>query len=57
MVRGIYQDLSSDAPKKHFTIGIHDDVTHTSLPYDPHFSVESSDVVLACFMDWVPMEP
>jgi pyruvate-ferredoxin/flavodoxin oxidoreductase len=32
MVNAIYENLSADAPKNHFTVGIDDDVTHTSLP-------------------------
>ena len=40
MVKGIYTELEKDEPKNHFTIGINDDVTHTSISYDPSFSVE-----------------
>ena len=40
MVNGIYDELKKPAPKNHFTIGIEDDVTHTSLKYDPTFEVE-----------------
>jgi pyruvate-ferredoxin/flavodoxin oxidoreductase len=42
MVKGIFDELKKDEPKNHFTIGIIDDVTHTSLPYDPEFSVEKT---------------
>jgi hypothetical protein len=35
MVKGIFDELAKPAPKNHFTIGINDDVTHTSLTYDP----------------------
>lgn len=49
MVKGIFDELKKDQPKNHFTIGITDDVTHTSLPYDPTFSTESKDVVRALF--------
>lgn len=49
MVKGIFDELKKDRPKNHFTIGITDDVTHTSLPYDPTFSTESKDVVRALF--------
>ncbi len=34
MVRAIYDELKEVKPKNHFTIGINDDVTHTSLPYE-----------------------
>ena len=36
-------------PKNHFTVGIVDDVTHTSLPYDAEFDIEPDDVVRAVF--------
>ncbi len=35
--------------KDHFTIGIKDDVSHTSLSYDPEFSIEPDSVVRAMF--------
>lgn len=40
MVKSIYQELKNTPSKNHFTIGINDDVTHTSLSYDPSFSLE-----------------
>ncbi|MFI5263397.1 MAG: pyruvate:ferredoxin (flavodoxin) oxidoreductase, partial [Candidatus Kapaibacterium sp.] len=40
MVKGIFEELRNDLPKNHFTIGIEDDVTYTSLDYDPDFSLE-----------------
>jgi pyruvate-ferredoxin/flavodoxin oxidoreductase len=49
MVKGIYDELSKSAPKNHFTIGIDDDVTHTSLTYDPDFSTEDPKTVRALF--------
>jgi pyruvate-ferredoxin/flavodoxin oxidoreductase len=49
MVKGIYDELSKSAPKNHFTIGIDDDVTHTSLTYDPNFSTEDPKTVRALF--------
>jgi len=49
MVKGIFDELSTAKPKNHFTIGINDDVTHTSLDYDPSFSTESDRVVRALF--------
>src|SRR5262249_20063362 len=36
-------------PQNHFTVGIDDDVTHTSLAYDPSFSLEPDDVFRALF--------
>ncbi|HEX9867013.1 MAG TPA: pyruvate:ferredoxin (flavodoxin) oxidoreductase [Candidatus Tectomicrobia bacterium] len=49
MIKGIFDDMARERPKNHFTIGIHDDVTHTSLAYDAHFSTESPDTVRAVF--------
>jgi pyruvate-ferredoxin/flavodoxin oxidoreductase len=49
MVKGIFDEMVKDNPKNHFTIGINDDVTHTSLDYDPDFSVEGPDRVRAIF--------
>jgi len=49
MVKGVFDEMSVDQPKNHFTIGIVDDVSHTSLDYDPEFDVESDDVVRAMF--------
>ena len=36
-------------PKNHFTVGINDDVTHTSLEYDPQFNIEPDSTVRAIF--------
>jgi pyruvate-ferredoxin/flavodoxin oxidoreductase len=49
MVKGVFDELSKPAPKNHFTIGINDDVTHTSLDYDPEFSTEVPGTVRALF--------
>jgi pyruvate-ferredoxin/flavodoxin oxidoreductase len=49
MVKGIYDELTKLEPKNHFTIGINDDVTHTSLTYDPAFSTEDPKTVRALF--------
>ncbi|MCH8325084.1 MAG: pyruvate:ferredoxin (flavodoxin) oxidoreductase [Bacteroidetes bacterium] len=43
MIKGIYDEMKKDKPKNHFTIGIIDDVTNTSLKYDPQFSIESDE--------------
>ncbi len=40
MVKAVYDELKKDKPKNHFTVGIFDDVTNTSIGYDPLFSVE-----------------
>jgi pyruvate-ferredoxin/flavodoxin oxidoreductase len=49
MVKAVYDELAKPEPKNHFTIGIHDDVTHTSLEWDKSFNVEPNDVVRAVF--------
>ncbi|WP_428939808.1 pyruvate:ferredoxin (flavodoxin) oxidoreductase [Fontivita pretiosa] len=49
MVKAIFDELKKDKPKNHFTIGIVDDVTHTSLDYDPEFNIEGADIVKAVF--------
>ncbi len=49
MVKGIYDELAKPQPKNHFTVGINDDVSFTSLDFDPSFSTEPDDVVRAMF--------
>jgi pyruvate-ferredoxin/flavodoxin oxidoreductase len=49
MVKGIFDELAKPKSKNHFTIGIVDDVTHTSIDYDPTFSTEDAGTVRALF--------
>lgn len=49
MVKGIFDEMAKPEPKNHFTVGIVDDVTYTSIDYDPSFNIEPSDVVRALF--------
>jgi pyruvate-ferredoxin/flavodoxin oxidoreductase len=49
MVKAVFDNLKSDTPKNHFTVGINDDVSNTSLPFDAEFSTEPSTVVRALF--------
>jgi pyruvate-ferredoxin/flavodoxin oxidoreductase len=49
MVKAAYDNLTQRQPKDHFTVGINDDVTHTSLDYDAAFSTEPDSVVRAMF--------
>lgn len=49
MAKGVFDNLAQDKPKNHFTIGINDDLGHTSIAYDPKFSVEPDNVVKAMF--------
>lgn len=49
MIKGIFDNLRQADPKNHFTVGIHDDVTHTSLEWDPTFTIELDSVVRGIF--------
>ncbi len=49
MAKGVFDNLAQDKPKNHFTVGINDDLSHTSIAYDPKFSVEPDNVVKAMF--------
>lgn len=49
MVKAIFDELNESSPKNHFTVGINDDVTNTSLAYDPKFSTESPETTRALF--------
>ena len=49
MIKAVFDEAKKPAPKNHFTVGINDDVTHTSLDYDEAFSVESDDVLRGQF--------
>ena len=42
MVKGIFEELTKQKPKNHFTIGINDDVTFSSLDYDSTFTLDES---------------
>ena len=49
MIKGVFDEMKKPSPKNHFTVGIVDDVSHTSLPEDPSFTTEADDVVRALF--------
>jgi pyruvate-ferredoxin/flavodoxin oxidoreductase len=49
MVKSVFDNLSQETPRNHFTIGINDDVTNTSLDFDPGYDIESEDVFRAMF--------
>ncbi len=49
MVKAVFDNLSQEKPKNHFTVGIIDDVTFTSLDVDKSFDIESDKVVRALF--------
>jgi len=49
MVKRVFEELSAERPRNHFTVGIQDDVTHTSLDFDPTFSTEDPQTVRCLF--------
>jgi pyruvate-ferredoxin/flavodoxin oxidoreductase len=49
MAKAVFDNLATPQPKNHFTVGIRDDVSHTSLDYDESFSIESDKTFRALF--------
>ncbi|HKL16506.1 MAG TPA: pyruvate:ferredoxin (flavodoxin) oxidoreductase [Balneolaceae bacterium] len=49
MVKRIFDELKNEKPKNHFTIGIHDDITHTSLELKDEGWESSDDVFQGLF--------
>ena len=49
MVKAVFDELKKAEPKNHFSIGIDDDVTFSSIPFDQTFNTESDDQVRALF--------
>ena len=43
MVKAVFDELKKEQPKNHFTIGINDDLTNTSLEFDPALNVEAPE--------------
>ena len=50
MVKAVFDNLAAEQPRRHFTVGILDDVTHLSLPLEPNFSIEAADSLRAVFV-------
>lgn len=48
-VAGLFEEMKKPQPKKRFVVGIVDDVTNLTIPYDPKFSTEKDDVTRAVF--------
>jgi pyruvate-ferredoxin/flavodoxin oxidoreductase len=48
MVKGVLDELKAERPKNAFTIGIDDDLTYTSLAWDPHFRPDAARGVTSC---------
>jgi pyruvate-ferredoxin/flavodoxin oxidoreductase len=42
MVKATFDELQETSPRRQFTVGIHDDLTHLSLPWDPAFRTDAS---------------
>ncbi len=49
MAKSVFDELTRETPKNHFTVGIRDDVSHTSLEYDASFNIEKDEVIRALF--------
>ncbi len=49
MIKGVFDEMKKPEPKNGFTIGINDDLSHTSLAYDENFTIESDKGVRAIF--------
>lgn len=49
MIKAVFEEAAKSEPKNHFTVGINDDVSNTSVDYDASFSTEPDDVVRAMF--------
>jgi pyruvate-ferredoxin/flavodoxin oxidoreductase len=49
MVKGVFEHLEKNPSSNHFTVGINDDVSHTSIEYDPSWSTEPDNVTRAVF--------
>ncbi len=49
MAKAVFDELATPWPKRHFTVGIRDDVSELSLPCDAAFNIEPDDVVRALF--------
>jgi pyruvate-ferredoxin/flavodoxin oxidoreductase len=49
MVKSVFDEMTKADPKNHFSVGIIDDVTNNSLPFDPNFTTEAANQVRALF--------
>ena len=49
MIKGVFDEIARPSPRRRFTVGINDDVTHLSLPWDDRFDIEPPEVVRAMF--------
>jgi pyruvate-ferredoxin/flavodoxin oxidoreductase len=49
MVKAVFDELKKADPITHFTVGINDDITHSSLSYDPSFEIEDPQTIQCVF--------
>jgi pyruvate-ferredoxin/flavodoxin oxidoreductase len=49
MVKAVFDELHSENPRRHFTVGINDDITHLSIDFDESFDIEKDNVYRAMF--------
>jgi len=49
MIHAIFDELDKESPKNHFTIGINDDLTYSSLEYDQEFILDNKEQFEAVF--------
>tara|TARA_R110000823_G_C15949102_1_gene501394 strand:+ start:2517 stop:6089 length:3573 start_codon:yes stop_codon:yes gene_type:complete len=49
MVKGVFEELKKVSPKNGFTIGINDDISHSSINYDPAFDIIPEGTISAVF--------
>ena len=49
MVKSVFDEMLKAEPKNHFTVGINDDLSHTSIQFDPAFFIDAPDTVQCVF--------
>lgn len=49
MIKAVFDNLKQSNPKNNFVVGIKEDILNSSLDFDPHFSIESPQVVRSMF--------
>ena len=49
MVYAVYKNLAQDKPKNHFTVGIYDDITHTSLDFSEQYNAAPEGTISCKF--------
>ncbi|TVZ28685.1 pyruvate-ferredoxin/flavodoxin oxidoreductase [Gillisia sp. Hel_I_86] len=49
MAKGVFGELKKPVPKNSFTVGIRDDVSHTSIDFDPEYDIIPKGTISALF--------